>query len=47
MKVWLFRALVMSAIGAYVYYSRKPAARDQPPPVAGDTVEPVGAAAGP
>ena len=47
MRVWLLRAMVVSAIGAYVYYSRKRLAVDGPRPAAGDAVERVEAAAGP
>ena len=30
MKLWLFRVLVASAIGAYVYYTRQPPEGDPP-----------------
>jgi hypothetical protein len=47
MKIWLLRVLIVSAIGACVYYNRRPPLGDQPLPAADDTVERVGAAAGP
>jgi hypothetical protein len=47
MKVWLLRALVASAIGAYMYYNRKLTVGAQLRPVADDTVGRVGTTAAP
>ena len=45
MKVWLLRALILVAIGAY-YYNRKGPAGDRSMPPTADRGEPIGAAAG-
>jgi hypothetical protein len=46
MNIWLWRALVVSAIGAYLYYKRTPPASEESSSTADETAQRAGTAAG-